>query len=139
MVLPISGVTITIGIMDLTNLPGRAAAVRELLGVSARDASKIAGLSPTMWSRIETGERDDLRISTVAQIVGKAGVSLEWFALGRGPMLPDHPSLDPARKGDRPQLEQYLRKAVGLTGGSRAASTGTGVARTKPRSKKNAA
>ena len=102
--------------MDLSNLAARVVAVRAVLDVSAREASRLVGLSPTVWSRLESGTRDDPRVSTIEQIAERTTIAAGWLITGKGALFPERPTLDLGRTGDHAAIAAHLREQLAKRG-----------------------
>ena len=102
--------------MDLSNLAARVVAVRAVLDVSAREASRLVGLSPTVWSRLESGTRDDPRVSTIEQIAKRTTIAAGWLITGKGALFPERPTLDLGRAGDHAAIAAHLREQLAKRG-----------------------
>lgn len=59
---------------------------REDMCLSQRGAAKMTGISPSMYSMLERGERE-LRPKYVYMISDKLGLSVDWIRFGRGPRM----------------------------------------------------
>jgi transcriptional regulator with XRE-family HTH domain len=65
------------------SLSDRLREVRALAGVSARDASAIAGLSPSHVALLEAG-RHRATADTVSRLARAFGCSIDWLVDGSG-------------------------------------------------------
>lgn len=68
----------------LAGLADRLSLLRSLSNESARALSELAGLSPTHFGLIESGDRPDPKGSTIAALAGALGVDEGWLLTGRG-------------------------------------------------------
>jgi transcriptional regulator with XRE-family HTH domain len=62
----------------------RVAELRELAGLSARELSILAGLSPSMVGHIEAGRVQQPGADTVSQLAEVMGASLSYLIKGEG-------------------------------------------------------
>lgn len=63
------------------SLASRLRTLREIAGVSAREASALSGLSPSHVALLET-DRHRATTDTVAAIARAFGVSIDWLVTG---------------------------------------------------------
>jgi transcriptional regulator with XRE-family HTH domain len=71
-------------------LGARIQELRTLSGLSSRELSRLAGLSPTHVRRIETGHFAEVSTGTIARIARVFGVGLDWLYLGTGKRPANH-------------------------------------------------
>jgi len=64
--------------------PERLGWLREQADASARHLSRLAGLSPSMVSKLELGQIENPTRDTLHALAIATGSSLDWLALGRG-------------------------------------------------------
>lgn len=69
--------------LDTMSLADRLREVRQLAGISARDASALAGLSPSHVALLETG-RHRATTDTASALARAFGVSIDWLVDGSG-------------------------------------------------------
>lgn len=67
----------------LATVAARVRFARERAGLSQRQLSRAAGLSPSTVANIEN-ETHDTRLGTLKVIAGALGASHEWLLLGTG-------------------------------------------------------
>ncbi|MFO0607293.1 MAG: hypothetical protein U0324_29285 [Polyangiales bacterium] len=103
---------ITIKVMlRLDDLSGRLAFVRDLLEVSARQASHLVDLSPSMWGLLEGGRKRDPRALTIDKIATHTGIAADWLGRGAGAMFADS-TLDPADPAHHGAIAKRIRTRV---------------------------
>lgn len=56
------------------SLGDRIKAAREARGLRQDQSAELAGLSQAYWSRVETGDKKDPRVSTIVKIAKALGV-----------------------------------------------------------------
>lgn len=98
--------------MSTKELAQRLAQIRAVWGVSARQASRVCGLSPTMWSVIESGSKPDPRASTLVSIARATSIALAWLASGEGPLF-EGASLDIRARADHDAIRARLTASEG--------------------------
>lgn len=70
--------------MDRSTLASRLQTLREYSGMSARVLSELAGLRPSHFTLLESGERPHPSAETVVRIARILGTSVEWLVTGEG-------------------------------------------------------
>lgn len=70
----------------LGTLAGRLKAARALAGISGRELGRLAGVSETYPSMIESGLRPNVEGHIVDRFAVVLGVSCDWLLGGRGEM-----------------------------------------------------
>jgi transcriptional regulator with XRE-family HTH domain len=55
-------------------------ALRERRKLSLNELARRSGIAPSVLSRVETGERDDLRLSTAVRLCRALEISLDQLA-----------------------------------------------------------
>ena len=71
--------------LDVMTLARRVKVCREfVVGLSARGLSELAGLSPTLVSYLERGERESVEARTLVALATVLGTSAEWLLTGLG-------------------------------------------------------
>lgn len=75
----------------------RLRSARSALGLSARELSRLAGLSPTHVSGLESGPRVHMEARVMAALAEVLGCSLDWLVRGVGELrlLPHHEGMLP--------------------------------------------
>lgn len=70
--------------MDKPTLASRLQTLREYSGMSARVLSELAGLQPTHFALIESGERPHPAAETMVHVARILGTTVEWLVTGEG-------------------------------------------------------
>lgn len=68
----------------LDTLGQRLAAARRLAGISGRELGRLAGISETFPSMIESGERPRVEAHCVGRLADVLGVTCDWLISGKG-------------------------------------------------------
>ncbi len=75
------------------SLSARLRALRDVAGITQREADRLAGVHRGHVWQIEEGGRTNPTVQTLSAFAALFGVSLDWLAVGRG----DAPSADAVR------------------------------------------
>lgn len=97
---------------DSSDMRQRLKAIREQNGVSARELSALADLSPAMVSHVENAVVEAPSMAIVARIAAVLGADLEWLVNGRG----DAPTTEQAAEALASARARRFSAATGTDG-----------------------